>query len=278
MLKDTEIEFLKKDFPSIKLPYENIIHNKVSDFDIAVIIPYGIKCFIHFCYLDDEPKCLIYEIDKKKINKIWIAKCCFSSILCFGTILYGTLYCNNKIKKIYIENIFQFKGNFISDNLSYDKKLEQINLIFHQYLKTISLNDNFVIFEIPILSKYTSELENITKQLFKFKIFKVVYYGNNTYASIKYCDYSKEDATLISIFSINQTLSPNKNSNIKYNNKLNTIQNKLKLITTTEICPTFRFKTNQKENINININIKNIKIIIKFSFVIPKEYSVKYIL
>ena len=94
------------DFYKIKLSYENIIHKKVSgnhstfemDFDYAMIIPKGKKYFAWFIFYNDEPVCLLMEIEhqnKKEIKHIKVVHCCFSYELSYGTVLYGTLFYHN---------------------------------------------------------------------------------------------------------------------------------------------------------------------------------------
>ena len=53
MLTKYEKEDILMSFPNIKLSYENIIHKKVSNSDLFLAIPEGVKCFAWFTTLND---------------------------------------------------------------------------------------------------------------------------------------------------------------------------------------------------------------------------------
>ena len=59
-------------FPSLKLSYEKIIHNKVYSFDFIMSIPCGKKCFAWFTLTKEgQNVCYLLETDnKKQINNV----------------------------------------------------------------------------------------------------------------------------------------------------------------------------------------------------------------
>ena len=111
MLTQTDKENILKDFPNIKLSYENIIYKKVHNSDYIVAIPEGVKYFAWFTTLNDRNVCLIMELTtNNQISDIKIANACFSGELVYGTILYGTIVYNSSSKFFYVEDIFCYKG------------------------------------------------------------------------------------------------------------------------------------------------------------------------
>ena len=54
MIHSSEQETILKDFPNIKLSYENIAYKKVYNYDILLAIPYGKKCFAWFTTYNDK--------------------------------------------------------------------------------------------------------------------------------------------------------------------------------------------------------------------------------
>ena len=81
---------LKNKFPNIKLSYETVIHKKVFNSQFICLIPQGIKCFLWFTFLNDNPCCFIVEKKNNQL-KLTLTNCCFDKQLCYNTILYGTL-------------------------------------------------------------------------------------------------------------------------------------------------------------------------------------------
>ena len=81
--------------PTIKLSYETITHNKVYNYDLALIVPYGKKCFAWFTIFNHKAVCILIELDntnKREIRNVKMINTCFSASLCYGTIIYGTLF------------------------------------------------------------------------------------------------------------------------------------------------------------------------------------------
>ena len=78
---------LLKRFPSFKLCYEKMSHNKVSS-DLYITIPFGKKYCAWFTYIDKQNVCVFLEIASKmsqQICDIFISPICFSR----GPIMYN---------------------------------------------------------------------------------------------------------------------------------------------------------------------------------------------
>lgn len=158
------------DFYKIKLSYENIIHKKVSgnhstfemDFDYALIIPKGKKYFAWFTFYNDEPICLLMEIEhqnKKEIKHIKVIHCCFSYELSYGTLLYGTLFYHNNHPFFSIENMYYYKGVDIT-NEPFDMKIKQIALLCKHNIQQVAYNHSFIVFGLPVMASSNNELKD----------------------------------------------------------------------------------------------------------------------
>ena len=101
-----------KRFPSFKLCYEKIAHNKVST-DLYLTIPFGKKYFAWFTYIDKKNVCIFLEIASKisqQIQNIFVTPVCFDESLSLGTILYGTIFTQEKQRYFNVEDIHYYKG------------------------------------------------------------------------------------------------------------------------------------------------------------------------
>ena len=213
MLTQDEKETILGSFPNIKLSYENIIHKKVSNSDIILAIPDGTKCFAWFTTLNDKSVCIILELEnnnKKQIKNIKIATTCFSSSLCYGTIVYGTFFNHARCLLFSVEDIFLYKGNDISGE-NWKNKFNQISTMFKNDIKQVSYNNNFIVFGLPVMVKTNEQLADIVeKSLIKYKLH-----------SVQYRQLNKTNASLV--LSIEQFM-------IKIDNKSEIRENKIKSV------------------------------------------------
>ena len=187
------------DFYKIKLSYENIIHKKVSgnhstcemDFDFAMIIPKGKKYFAWFTFYNDEPVCLLMEIDnqnKKEIKHIKIVHCCFSYELSYGTIVYGTLFYHNNHPFFSIENMYYYKGVDIT-NEPFHMKMKQIGLLCKHNIQQVAYNHSFIVFGLPVMASSNNELKEKFQSI-SYNIYSIQYVTckNNQLFSILFRD------------------------------------------------------------------------------------------
>jgi hypothetical protein len=174
-----EKQEILKNFPNIKLSYENIIHNKVvnnkiNTCDLYLAIPCGKKCFAWFTSYNDENVCFIMELmENKNIYDIKIYNCVFNSDLTYGngTIVYGTHFNHKQTNFFAIENIYYWKGNDITNYGWYDKLKYQTKL-FEGDIKQVCYNKKYIIFGLPLLA---SNLEDLKKHIdsVEYKIYSL---------------------------------------------------------------------------------------------------------
>jgi hypothetical protein len=166
-------------FPNVKLSYEKIVHKKVYNFDLLLSIPDGKKCFAWFTSFKNSTVCIVLEIDnrnKKEFKNIKIINCCFSSSLCYDTLLFGTLFYHMNNPFFSIEDIHLYKGKDLS-NHDFVYKINIISHILKNDIKQISYNNSCVVFGLPLISKNNEDLELTT---ISYKLNSVQYIKNNS--------------------------------------------------------------------------------------------------
>jgi len=180
MIKYHEYDKLIKRLPAFKLSYEETLHKKVnnSNINIYMAIPYGTKFMAWFTYYKNRDVCFLLELtNKKDISDIKIINCCFHNELSLGTILYGTLI-NNKFFSV--ENIYYFKGKNVNLN-TFEEKLYILHDLFANYIKQISLNKDFIVFGLPLLSYDYNKLVQESNTLpYKIYSIKIINFHNST--------------------------------------------------------------------------------------------------
>jgi hypothetical protein len=191
MLTQSDKENILREFPNIKLSYENITHKKVYNSDYIVAIPEGKKCFAWFTSVNDKMVCLIMElINKNNIYDIRITNACFSNELSYGTILYGTVLYNAHNRFFLIEDIFSYKGTLM-ERESWGEKLLKINNMLKNDLKQISYNNSFIVFGLPLMCKTNEEMETkITSINYKIETIQYILFNKvNCYLFMSYKEY-----------------------------------------------------------------------------------------
>ena len=190
MLSQIEKENILKDFPNIKLSYENIIYKKVNS-DYIVVIPKGKKYFAWFTNINDKMCCCIMELSiNKQINDIKIVNTCFLNDLGYGSIIYGTIINYLNCNFFLIEDIFCYKGVML-EKINWGEKLLKINKILKNDLKQIAYNNNFLVFGLPLICKTLEEFKNKQKTItyniesIQFLLFNKV----NSYLVLPYKNY-----------------------------------------------------------------------------------------
>jgi hypothetical protein len=101
-------------FPSFKLCYEKVAHNKVLD-SITILIPKGPKCFIWFHVYNGNPCCIVIERGRERdtIKDISLTPCSFNPTI-IGTILSGTIVNNERRRLIVLDDVYFYKNRYIS--------------------------------------------------------------------------------------------------------------------------------------------------------------------
>ena len=191
--EDEKLEILKE-FPNIKLSYENIIYKKVYNADTYVAIPYGIKCFAWFTLYKNRNVCFIMELtENRQIADIKIVNTCFSSALSYGTILYGTRLKPSTNDFFSVEDIFQYKGNMI-ERENWGNKYILLKELFKKDIKQVAYNKSFLVFGLPIIANSNTDL--ISKlETIKYKIDSIQFrsfYRSNNYLFMSYKNFIEQ--------------------------------------------------------------------------------------
>ena len=191
MLTQSDKDNLVRDFPNIKLSYENIVYKKVYKPDYIVAAPEGTRCFAWFTALNEKMMCLLMELTPtNQISDVKLAPTCFSNDLAYGTILYGTVVTKSQSRFFYIEDIFSYKGSTI-DRICWVEKLSTIRDMLKKDLKQVLYNNAFVAFGLPLMCKTNEELAQrastvpYTILAVQFKLFN----RTNNYLFMPYKNY-----------------------------------------------------------------------------------------
>lgn len=203
-------ENILKEFPNIKLSYENIVYKKVYSSDVILAIPEGKKCFAWFTTYNDKNVCFIMETKNKQIQNVRITNASFSSELSYGTILYGTTFYHKKNNNRFfaIEDIFYHKGRIL-ERETWGNKFTILKTLFSTDLKQIAYNNSFIVFGLPLFSSNMDDLLT--------KIKSVTY----AIASIQFRLYNRFNNYLVMPYK-NSILNDEPNLPTKNNNSLTT--------------------------------------------------------
>jgi hypothetical protein len=177
-------------FPSFKLCYEKVAHNKVDA--ICVSIPKGPKCFTWFFMHNSSPCCVLIERGRERdtINDISIVSCSFCPTL-IGTILSGTIVKNDKKRLIVLDDVYFYKNRHVSFMVP-TEKLRILGDLFleRKIVNVIEFKTQFMIAQIGqnvaaaaiYCVQYRKDAQNYTNVLVKNvslstttkKVFKVI--------------------------------------------------------------------------------------------------------
>ena len=158
MLTQSDKDNLVRDFPNIKLSYENIVYKKVYKPDYIVAAPEGTRCFAWFTALNEKMVCLLMELTPtNQISDVKLAPTSFSNDLAYETILYGTVVTKSQSRFFYIEDIFSYKGSMV-DRICWGEKLATIRDMLKKDLRQVLYNNSFVAFGLPLMCKTNEEL------------------------------------------------------------------------------------------------------------------------
>lgn len=115
-LSTEEKQTILSKFPSFKLCYEKVAHNKVDcSGSIIISIPKGPKCFVWFSLHNGNPCCILIERGRERdtIKDVSIMSCSFNPII-IGTILSGTIANNDKRRLIVLDDVYFYKNRHVS--------------------------------------------------------------------------------------------------------------------------------------------------------------------
>jgi hypothetical protein len=225
----TKKQELLSEFPNVKLSYENVVHKKVGEYDFAVAIPRGKRCFAWFSMYEDKPACYLMELSsRKEVESIRVytspTSISFHWKLSLGTILYGTIFKQNHFA---MEDVLFYQGKSLQNtNTTWREKLD----IFQKINKDIQPGGQ-ILFGLPIMKERLDEILNDKTE--HYPIFMIHF---RKYSQVNYSFsllYSKIEGQTISTSPIiqnnRQIPNPISNPNSNYNpnpKKTNTHQNK----------------------------------------------------
>ena len=181
MLSHEEKQSLLRSFPHIKLSYETVIHKKVHNYQLALAIPEGKKCFAWFTFHNDAPTCFVLEVERTKITHIKIVNACFTTALCYETILYGTLFYHKNSPFFAVEDVFLYKNNDVS-NAEVSTKFNKICHILSHDIQQVAYNKRFVVFGLPLMLHTNSSWDSSLKRV-PYALSAIKYYTSNVSSS-----------------------------------------------------------------------------------------------
>lgn len=195
-------ETLLRELPDIKLSYENITHKTVSHFDFILAIPEGTRCLAWFIEWENKPTCFLLElvtndglvcninIHKRNIANISIANACFARQLCYGTVLYGTLFKHLNQSFFSIEDIHYYKGSNVSRE-NWKEKMDITLGMLKRELKQVSYNQSFTVFGLPLMSNSHQDLDRLLHNGTTYKIAFIQYRSLNATKTSHFMFYHK---------------------------------------------------------------------------------------
>lgn len=197
-LNHVEREELLNRIPSIELSYEAIVHKKVYNFQIASIIPVGIRHLVWFTTYHDQNVCFFLELnDHNKIVRIKTQYyVCFDTELSYGTILYGTLFMHNSTTFFSTQDVLYYKGiNMRKSNANIVDRLNILADIFQYHIKQVSYFRNHVVMAIPVTHTCYQSLLQIAKSLpypVEYIQFKYLHrQRDNSIVNMKYVQHNR---------------------------------------------------------------------------------------
>jgi hypothetical protein len=165
-------------FPTIKLSYEKMVHNKVSISDnyFIMAIPMGQKCFVWYSVDDNNNNvCYLMELnERREIMRIHKKASCFQKELSYGTIFYGTISKTNT-NDVIMEDVFYYKGDNVS-GFKWSEKLRIFKNIFEVETKQIRYNPQMLMIYSPIISKNITDMK-CNLETIKYPIYSIQYYS-----------------------------------------------------------------------------------------------------
>ena len=192
LTQEEKLEILN-DFPNVKLSYEKTTHKKVYNFDFIMAIPEGKKCFAWFTLFKNNTVCILFELDnknKKEFKNIKIINSCFSSSLCYGTLLFGTLFYHMNNPFFSIEDIYFYKSKDLT-NYKFSYKFNVIVSMFKSEIRQLSYNNSFVVFGLPVV--FNSD-KDFSSSILKatYKVNSVKYIKHNEHFVLDFETFIKE--------------------------------------------------------------------------------------
>ena len=140
-LSQLQLRRLLERFPSFELSYETLTHKKVpSNYDICLGVPAGRKYFLWHTFYCNRDVSYLMELNKeKRVVRATVTRTDFSSECHIGTILYGSLVCDQLdvstqqvLAPFFVaEDVYFYKGTPLK-HLSFAGKTYILKQLFEQ--------------------------------------------------------------------------------------------------------------------------------------------------
>jgi hypothetical protein len=180
------------ELPEFELSYEIMGHKKVLDANIVMAIPEGKKGYVWFTTYKNENVCVLLPLDEENHicnDQIKICLASFKDELCYGTIVYGTIfYCNN-YNSFCIEDIIMHKGKMMNHYKFINKLNIMIDLFHKKYIGQTIFHASQMMFGLPIMNTkndFQQLLRDIDNVPYKIDKIKFKYYETKKVVWIKY--------------------------------------------------------------------------------------------
>ena len=192
MLFKKDKELLLQEFPKqMKLSYKTP-YKKVFKYDLMYAIPEGQSAYVWFTNYNNEDVCIILELENsenRQIKNMYIQPMGFHYELCFGTIIYGTIFYCKGYKHFSLEDMFYYKGK----NISQKKLSEKMNIyatFFEQDISMNVYNKHFLVIGLPIMCLQNEDIYSKIEILpYKIKYLEYHYFHHNSSTPILYIPY-----------------------------------------------------------------------------------------
>jgi hypothetical protein len=178
------------DLPQFELSYEIMGHKKVLDANIIMAIPDGKRSYAWFTTYKNENVCILLPFDEQNnicTDKINICVASFKDELCYGTLLYGTLFSCNNCNSFCMEDIIMHKGKMIYHYKFINRLNMMIELFQKKYIGQTIIHPSQVLFGLPIMNNdFQQLLRDIDGVHYKIDKIKFKYYESKKVVWIKY--------------------------------------------------------------------------------------------
>lgn len=155
--------------PKFKISQDKYYRTELS-YDICQAIPKGKKYLLYFVIYNKIPSAILYQIDQYKniIHKSRRISCCFSNMLCSGTLLYGTLITKFNQDFFCLEDIIYYKSYKVYHSI-FSKKLNIYNHLFKYEVNQVKYNQNDIIIGLPMMVNVGEKFKNLTYEVYGIK-------------------------------------------------------------------------------------------------------------
>lgn len=174
-------KYLLRKFPDVELSYDRLLHKKVWT-DAYVLIPTGKTCFIWFTYYNGKNIAVKLVLDSNgRITSVEPIIMCFSNVLAYGTILYGTSFKYEDRLMFSVEDLHYYKGR----NVEHIPFIERLRIYTDLFKEIKDLDYTDIRIGMPQIETSYIEAQNAINKL-PYTIDSILCYNNNDCGSVGY--------------------------------------------------------------------------------------------